>query len=364
MSVLDRIKGFKVYELSLSQGYVSQWGVVEAVRELLQNAIDSDSPFEFNFSGTTLSIHSKSSGLSPRTLLLGTSSKSDDDSKIGQFGEGYKLALLVLLRSGYPVKIFNGQVMWVPKFRYSKTYDADMLVVVEQRLKKTYQGLTFVVEGLSEADQSAIKASCLQMQDYVPPIFECEHGSILPLDYAGKLYVNGLYVCNTGFRYGYNLHPSVVKLERDRQTVSVFDLAFIVKDLWLMSGEDDIIYDMLQRKAMDVKYVNYAGGSAKTRLAGYSALAFREQYPQAVAVSNQEEREEAEQQGLQAVMVEPEIRTLIMYHPVYTAPISNVPKPKTPYEILSEFITQYRVEMSENSVIAFGEILDKAHSWK
>jgi hypothetical protein len=32
------------YELSLNKGYVAHWGVLEAVRELIQNGLDSDSP--------------------------------------------------------------------------------------------------------------------------------------------------------------------------------------------------------------------------------------------------------------------------------------------------------------------------------
>lgn len=39
----------KIYPLSLTKDYVSRWGMVEAVRELIQNSLDSSAPFKYEF---------------------------------------------------------------------------------------------------------------------------------------------------------------------------------------------------------------------------------------------------------------------------------------------------------------------------
>ena len=89
----------KKYELSLSRNYVSSWGIEEAIRELLQNAKDSNGEdvIDIDKSSGTITITNKNTSIPSSTLLLGNTSKGDDLDKIGQFGEGYKLALLVLV---------------------------------------------------------------------------------------------------------------------------------------------------------------------------------------------------------------------------------------------------------------------------
>ena len=100
------------YTLSLTKEYVSHWGVSEACRELIQNVIDNPKPYEYNFDEYLpglfkFTLTSKDTWLHPSTLLLGTSSKKED-GYIGHFGEGYKLALLVLTRLGKAVTVING----------------------------------------------------------------------------------------------------------------------------------------------------------------------------------------------------------------------------------------------------------------
>ena len=99
----------KTYELSLVKTYVSRWGMAEAVRELIQNALDSESPFIYEFEREAdglwaLRLTSEFTVLTPQTLLLGTTSKAEAEDAIGSFGEGYKIAFLVLTRAGYDVE--------------------------------------------------------------------------------------------------------------------------------------------------------------------------------------------------------------------------------------------------------------------
>ena len=94
------------YELPISPNYVINWGVKEAIRELLQNAIDEDKvghskEIEYDQNSQILKIKNIDSCLHSSSLVLGCSHKQDVEGLVGKFGEGYKLALVVLLREGF-----------------------------------------------------------------------------------------------------------------------------------------------------------------------------------------------------------------------------------------------------------------------
>lgn len=100
------------YELTISTGYVPSWTYVEAVRELFQNAIDNerinpDNKMLFEYKMGKLSICNKTSKLTLDSLLIGNSTKRDDERTIGEHGEGYKIAIMILLREGKNVTVYN-----------------------------------------------------------------------------------------------------------------------------------------------------------------------------------------------------------------------------------------------------------------
>ena len=57
-------------------------------------------------------------------------SKADNKDSIGSFGEGYKIALLVLKRLNYDVTVFNNEFIWKPEFRFHKGFEAETLCIV------------------------------------------------------------------------------------------------------------------------------------------------------------------------------------------------------------------------------------------
>lgn len=365
MKLSELFSRTKRYDLSLSREYVSAWTYLQAIRELLQNAIDSESKFEFNFTGTTMSIHSRASALSPSTLLLGTSSKGDDESKIGQYGEGYKLAMLVLLREGFRIRIFNGNVMWVPSFSFNKDFGAETLVVLETPMKKSYEGLTFVIEGLDPDQIAEVQKSCLHFEEY-DVVHDGQYGQILPEpSYGGKLYVNGLFVCETKMKFGYNVKPQYLKLERDRQTVDSFELAFLTRDMWLSTKLYGIIQELIFDQVEDVKYFEYGWREPKQELARSVATAFREKHPTAVAVSSQADLEHASKEGREAIIVPEEARKLMHGDEVYQAPLkAPMVRVLTPTDHLKAFLSANRKHMRRHAIVDFNNLIEQSKDWK
>jgi len=351
----------KIYELPLSKDYVRHWGVVEAVRELFQNALDSDSPFEYAIGTSSLHISSRFSKLEPKTLLLGTTSKADCKDKIGSFGEGYKIALLVLAREKRQVDIFNGELVWSPEFRYSKQYEDDILCIKETRNPQGRgKGLTFAVNDLSQSEIDQIISINMHMWDKIGQTIETSYGRIL-VDHPGKLYVNGLFVCDTEMKYGYDIKPEFLKLERDRQTVSSFDLKWITKDMWFETELFDKIATMISEQYPDMEYANY-GTPELVKEACYQL--FIKAHPNSVVASSQTELKQMVEKGMERVV-------FIgggAYSGIVTSSSSyrtvELPKQMTPSEVLAEWLKENRSEMRTKAIVSFKTLHEKSKSWK
>lgn len=289
----------KTYELPLARDYVRHWGMTEAVRELIQNALDSDSPFEYAFTESDgglfeLALTSRFASLSPRTLVLGATSKAGQVGKIGSFGEGYKLALLVLTRCGYPVAVHNGDKVWRPAFVHSASFGSEVLAIGETTAERPAEGVEFVIGRLTEGDVEKIRESCLLMQPPMADVIGTVRGHILP-GKPGKLYVGGLLVCHTKLYFGYDIRPEYLALERDRQTVSDFDLKWLVKDMWFNTARWDQIAELMEKEVPDLEYAEHG---CPELLANACAKKFMRENPGAVAVTSQKERDEAVARGL------------------------------------------------------------------
>lgn len=220
----------KNYEIPISPTYVHNWGIKEAIREILQNMIDGDRVgfkgyTKYNKETGTLSIINEGAKLKVSSLVLGCSDKQDNDEMIGHYGEGYKLALVVLLRNKKSVKIFNGDKLWVPTFKISNKFGVEVLNIATE----PYEGnkdLIFEVGGISETLYSNLKLNFPIIDKDYGKYIESENGWIL-LDkrFCGKMFVEGLYVqTDENFKYGYNFKSSIVDLDRDRRAINYYEL--------------------------------------------------------------------------------------------------------------------------------------------
>lgn len=279
------------YELTISLDYVPDWGVTEAVRELFQNAIDNEAvnpenKMTFRKDGDTLIVANKQSKLSLDTLLLGCSSKVGDARTIGQHGEGYKIALVVLLRNGKKVRFLNygANEIWETRVVNSRRYNGAKVIQIEVDKTPIWKrtpdnDLTILVEGITDEEYDYILKSNIALRkreglmgDHV----ETEYGDLmLDESEAGRIYIRGLYVCNIdGLKYGYNISKAI-KLDRDRGLVSESDVMVEASRIWtgavgINPDLAELAGELVLNDAMDVSCLTYL---ALRDIKGYNKIA-------------------------------------------------------------------------------------------
>lgn len=246
----------KKYELSITRNYVSSWGMEEAIRELIQNAYDQGNE-EIDFSNGYISITNKNTSISSSTLALGTSTKRDSLNTVGCYGEGFKLALLVLLREGYNVSIYNGNKVWTPTFEYSDLFETEVLCIEET--DGYGSDLTFEINGIPQYVIDELKDEFVGISGESYNSIPTMYGEILTDDkYKGKMFVNGLPIMQDDkFNFGYNFKPEYVRLDRDRKSINLREL-YEITSLAVVYMEDpdfNLVDDLIDGTSDDAHYL-------------------------------------------------------------------------------------------------------------
>jgi len=132
----------------ISPHYVKNWDVVRGIREIIQNYLDTKNEFRCKgyiyYKDGEAMVKDFGPGLELKHLALGVSEKSLD--AIGKYGEGLKLALLVLAREHRKVEIWSNGTIICPDIEHSDLYGTEVMVFNIQPMQpchaKTHQGTT------------------------------------------------------------------------------------------------------------------------------------------------------------------------------------------------------------------------------
>lgn len=347
------------HKMSLSVEYVPDWGVQEALRELFQNCIDHGD-WSYNIRHDSLELRSKDTSLSNATLLLGHSRKSD--GAIGKFGEGFKLAVLVLTRLGKKVTIDTANEVWRPKLIDSRTYKTKQLVFDTEKSKVIMTDLIFTIEGLTEEELTELKNQNLHV-NMVGSKLDTKYGHVIHR--PGDIFVNGLFVAHMkDYKFGYNLKPEYLKLDRDRRMVRDFDLQWITSQIWVKAEDHELVLSMITDKCPDVQYLDSFIYSEGTALADTAAGAFLVEHGvDAVPVSSQCDIDRAKEQGHENIVLIPEIQQkLISRSSGWSYPPPRIVK-KSPREILLDFKLLHGSDFTPEMEDDFTELIEKAEGW-
>lgn len=352
-------------ELTLAPNYVPTWTLIDAVRELFQNALDqqkqnSENEASWHYDDVTgvLTISNATSKLTAASLLLGQTTKADDKSTIGQFGEGYKIATLVLLREGKNVVFYNygAREVWRPRFVKSRRFGTDILTFfIEKKAiweKVPSADLVITIDGIS-ADEyyDQIVPSNLHLRSDFEVIEETEYGDVLNL--AGKVFVNGLYVCDyEPYTYGYNFKPEHIRLDRDRKMVNDFDLRWMASKMWSSSNNTDKVLEMISEDNADVAFLKDVSYSKKWH--NLAAEKFKDVYgPEAIPVTSQEEMDSVPT-GYKGVVVNSNYSALVRNSSYFIMP---EPDSTSPLDELQDWFDSIKSKLDSDEIEQFEAIM-------
>lgn len=252
----------KIIPLSIAKSYVNHWSWWEGIRELLQNAVDTgDFDVQIAWDGE-ITINSRGGKIPVSALLMGKSGKEDDEDTIGKFGEGMKLAFLVLGRLGADVLVYNDDECWRPSFQYSETFQEDCLVVGVYPAEKATGDVRIHITGVPEDIISLVEDRFLPLRD-VEPIYSASNGEAYEQEDAGgcNIYVNGIFVSHVEgkYKFDYNFRPSAFTLDRDRNTAKDFEVRWEASKLLMRAGQFMLIAELSSEYYNDVEHVRHHG---------------------------------------------------------------------------------------------------------
>jgi len=214
----------KSINYNMSFGYVHDWTSRDAIRELVSNCMDTKTQYSINKVDDSLVIKDSGDGLSLSMFAIGKSESRQSAEAIGQFGEGLKVALMILTREGHDVTITSNNLVInnaidslgdEPVFKLEYTDD-----------NPHHQGTEIIISGWHESTYDEL--FMVNRQDEVLKTIEGQ-GQIL--DNCG-LFVKGVYIQDLeGYAFGYNALKNVT-LNRDRKSASAWDIQNFVGDIW------------------------------------------------------------------------------------------------------------------------------------
>ncbi|MFC1910455.1 hypothetical protein ACFLXC_04105 [Chloroflexota bacterium] len=140
-------QGWQLIIIGPTSTWRQDWGEWEAIRDIVQNALDECEYYTWGYDSEGLYIRDVGKGIAIADFLLGPPKLKPDHAR-GKFGEGMKIAALALLRQGYSVKVeTKGRKLWIIFLEQKVNGRAQTLAAIWKPNGSTRSGTTFYIGG-------------------------------------------------------------------------------------------------------------------------------------------------------------------------------------------------------------------------
>lgn len=221
----------------IARSYVEHWDVNQAGRELMANALDMSPDATIRFENGRCVIEDNGAGIERKHFVIGNSGKGDD--QIGVFGEGFKMASLVLARENRDMLIETVGYDYRPALEMSKEFSTEIFCFrYEKNSRKKGTVISFKA---NEKDVDKIRSLFICFDDEVKYLDRTPVIDIIQDDNSA-IYVNGLLSTTINSLFSYNIKGDKTIVDsRDRNHVDETRLTQVLKDYYDNTVSTDVI---------------------------------------------------------------------------------------------------------------------------
>jgi len=139
-------QGWELIIIGPTSTWRQEWGEWEAIRDIVQNALDEAEAYRWGYDDEGLWISDTGRGVAVADFLLGPPKLKPDWAR-GKYGEGMKIAALALLRKGYYVHVETvGRELWIIFLKQKVDGEVETLAAI-WRPNGTTRGTKFHIIG-------------------------------------------------------------------------------------------------------------------------------------------------------------------------------------------------------------------------
>ncbi len=205
-------QGWQLVIIGPTSTWRQEWGDWEAIRDIVQNALDEAEAYRWGYDDEGLWISDRGRGVAIADFLLGPPKLKPDYAR-GKFGEGMKISALALVRKGYHVHIETvGRELWIVFLQQAVDGTAETLAAL-WRSNGRIRGTEFHIIGYTGPayeDRFAVNLPRSSILVEAPSrLSEPIRRYNQLIDYAfptgSRIYARDIYMRDINSLYSYNL---------------------------------------------------------------------------------------------------------------------------------------------------------------